>query len=343
VSLSRITATYELVAREPEHAAQVLAGEGSTGTFVRVVGEDSAHVERFAITIDELTVTGPAGPQGGQPACLVVAVPDELAGGDLTTLLASVAGNVSEVAQVSSLRLVDLVLSASFARSCPRPRHGVTGTRALVRRDAGPLRGRRLPAACRTDADALRRGVGDALAAGAEIVLDPALAADPPAFPLIDRVAAVEPLLSEHRERSGHGATFLYAIDDEPRAMVAHAERIAAAGGGGALVSTSALGVSAVAYLRRRTDLVLAGRVAPGVAMSRSRRFSVADRVAQAVWRLAGIDHLPVGRNEDDPVTAVRDRLAPVLDDSDRALPVVAAPGPTGTDDVLVLDEVAAS
>jgi ribulose-bisphosphate carboxylase large chain len=338
VPATRTTATYELVARDPDRAAQVLAGEGSTGTFVPVVGEDARHVERFAMVIEELTVTGRDGADGECHARLVIVVPDGLAGGDLTTLLASVAGNVSEVAQVSSLRLVDLKPSESFAKACPRPRRGVAGIRAILGRDAGVLRGRWLGPGCRTGVDALREGVRCALADDVEIVLDPALAADAPALPLADRLAAVEPLLDEHREGGGHGAAFLYAIDDEPHAMVAHAERIAAAGGAGAIVGASALGISAVAHLRRRTDLVLAARSAPGVAMSRSRRFGVADRVAQLVWRLAGIDALPVGPGADALATAVEDRLAPVLGDRDRALPVLAAPSAPDGDDVLVLD-----
>jgi ribulose-bisphosphate carboxylase large chain len=338
----RTTATYELVARDPDQAAQVLAGEGSTGTFVPVVGEDARHVERFAIVIDELTVTDRAEADGECHARLVVVVPDELSGGDLITLLASVAGNVSEVAQVSSLRLVDLAPSESFAKACPRPHRGVAGIRALLGPEAGVLRGRRLGPACRTGVDALREGIRRALADGAEIVLDPALAADTPALALADRLAAVEPLLDEHRERGGHGAAFLYAIDDEPHAMVAHAESIAAAGGAGAIVGASALGISAVAHLRRRTDLVLAARSAPGVAMSRSRRFGVADRVSQLLWRLAGIDALPVGPGADTLATAVADRLAPMLGDRDRALPVVAEPGAPGVEDILVLNGGAA-
>jgi ribulose-bisphosphate carboxylase large chain len=334
-SRQRIIATYELIARDPARAAEVLAGEGSTGTFVRVVGEDAAHVARFAIGVEELTVTGPADDDGGRPARLVIAVPEELAGGDLTTLLASIAGNVSEVGQVSSLRLIDFTPTVAFAHSCPRPRHGVAAGAALVGRSAGPLRGRALAPRCRADAGALREGVGEALAAGAEIVLDPACAADAPSLPLADRIAAVEPALAEHRERSGHGAAFLYAIDDDPTAMLAHAERVAAAGGRGVLVSASALGLTAVAHLRRCTDLALVARAAPGGTVARSERFGVADRVAQLVWRLAGIDALPIGQAA--AAAAVADRLTPILDDGDRALPVVAAP--VGVDDVL---EVAA-
>ncbi|WCB95330.1 3-oxo-isoapionate-4-phosphate transcarboxylase/hydrolase [Baekduia alba] len=341
MSGSTIIANYDIVAGDPEHAAAVLAGEGSTGTFVRVAGDDAAGVERFAIAVADLQATGSPDGAGRTPARLALALPEDLAGGDLTTLLASVAGNVSEVAQVSALRLVDLRLSDGFLRGCPRPRFGVDGTRRLLARREGPLVAGGVGATRRPTPDAVAAGVRSALARGVDVIRDPVPVADPAWCRLRDRVAAVERVLAEHRERHGRRALFTYTIDDEPAAMVVHAHLVVAGGGHAVGVRVAGVGLTAVAHLQRRTGVLIAARSAPGVALTRSARFGIADEALQAIWRLAGVDHLPVGAAHPDPAAGVRARLTPLLHGRDRALGAVAA----GTahraehDDILIEEE----
>jgi ribulose-bisphosphate carboxylase large chain len=340
VSGSRIIATYDALAEAPEHAAAVLAGEGSTGTFVRVAGDDTAGVERFAIDVLGVDRCGEPDAAGRIPARVRLALPDDLAGGDLTTLLASVAGNVSEVAQVAAIRLVELSLSDEFVRACPRPRWGVDGTRRLLGRNVGRLvAGRAVgTTAPRAGAQVLAERVRAALDRGADVIFDPTPTGDPAWCPIADRVAAIERVLAEHHERHGRRALFVYTVDAEPAAMVAHAHAVMAGGGRAVTVRVGGVGLTAVAHLQRRSGALIAARSAPGVALTRSGRFGIADDVLQAIWRLAGVDVIPVAATHPDPVAAGRARLQPLLYDRDRALPVlsVAAADALAVDDVLV-------
>jgi ribulose-bisphosphate carboxylase large chain len=53
--MERITATYYIETPfDPEKAANVLAGEQSSGTFVAVPGETAALKERFAARVESV-------------------------------------------------------------------------------------------------------------------------------------------------------------------------------------------------------------------------------------------------------------------------------------------------
>jgi ribulose-bisphosphate carboxylase large chain len=346
-SASASFATYELVARDPARAAEVLAGEGSTGTFVEVEGESAALLDRFAITVERLETLSEPDADGAARARLVAGLPADLLGTDLTTLLASVAGNVSEVAQASSVRLVDLRLSDDFLRACPRPAHGLDGTRSMLSVPERPLRAAMFELGWRPGPEQLARRVAALFAAGADLVRDPLTTADPSWCPLAERVRAVEAVVQTHEQESGRPVLFAYAIDDDPAATVRHAELLASAGARCAVLGATALGLSAVAHLRRRTDLMLHARSAPQSLLSRDAAIGVADEVVQAIWRLAGIDHLPVpAGSAGDGGAAVRARLTPLLDASDRVLPIVPiarAADAGGEADVLLLQTEAAA
>src|SRR5439155_13001755 len=56
MSSQRIFATYRIeTSHPPERAAEVLAGEQSTGTFVRVRGETDELRERFRARVERIT------------------------------------------------------------------------------------------------------------------------------------------------------------------------------------------------------------------------------------------------------------------------------------------------
>ena len=57
--MDRVTATYEIETAFPlRQAAETMAGEQSTGTFVRVPGETDALREAHAARVEELVELG---------------------------------------------------------------------------------------------------------------------------------------------------------------------------------------------------------------------------------------------------------------------------------------------
>ncbi|GMM97795.1 hypothetical protein MTsN4n12_32070 [Microbacterium sp. MTN4-12] len=121
-----VIATYIIETSLPlEHAAEVLAGEQSTGTFVRVERESDDLRARFAAqveSLEEIPLTGASPLPGsvGDPATrrrarLRIRFPLENFGPSLPNLLAAVAGNLFEIKQLSAIKLVDLDLPPAFA------------------------------------------------------------------------------------------------------------------------------------------------------------------------------------------------------------------------------------
>ena len=144
----RINARYFIETAFPlETAAEVLAGEQSSGTFVRVPGETEELRSRHAARVERIeeleSASQPSLPGAGHPrsgngalvyrrAHIVVSWPLENLGPSLPNLMATVAGNLFELNQFSGLKLLDLQLPMAFRDAYPGPQFGVAGTRELA-------------------------------------------------------------------------------------------------------------------------------------------------------------------------------------------------------------------
>src|SRR5262249_2386234 len=142
---TRIEADYLLETAYPlEAAAEAIAGEQSSGTFVAVPGETPELKARAAAQVECMTVVGEAagaalpgasGRRDGRPrlrALVTLSWPLDNLGPSLPNLLATVAGNLFELKQASGLRLLDIRLPDAFAAAYRGPQFGVDGTRRLA-------------------------------------------------------------------------------------------------------------------------------------------------------------------------------------------------------------------
>ena len=140
----RILATYLIeTPYRSEDAAEVLAGEQSSGTNVAVPGETEELQERFRARVERVedletvptpSLPGVPGPDGDRPAGyqraeVTVSWSLENVGTNLPTLLSTVGGNLSELRELSGLRLLEVELPPAFAEAYPGPRFGIEGTR----------------------------------------------------------------------------------------------------------------------------------------------------------------------------------------------------------------------
>lgn len=138
----RIHAEYWLETGDDlRQAAEVIAGEQSSGTFVALANETPELKARSGARIERLQVldaaTQPSLPGHYQPGsifsrcALALSWPIENLGPSLPNLLATIAGNLFELRQVSGLRITGLRLPPAFAAACPGPaRPSVLSTRA---------------------------------------------------------------------------------------------------------------------------------------------------------------------------------------------------------------------
>ena len=125
----RIRATYLVeTPLDPAHVSEVMAGEQSCGTFTRVEGETDALRERARAVVEAIqpleSVDEPAlpnawlqrkGTKGPYRRFQVrIAYPVENIGTNLPTLAATVAGNLYDLGEVTSLRLERMEVPAAY-------------------------------------------------------------------------------------------------------------------------------------------------------------------------------------------------------------------------------------
>ena len=219
MSTDRILARYLIeTPHRPEDAAEVLAGEQSSGTNVAVPGETEELQERFRARVERIedleTVETPSlpgvgpGGNGERPARyhraeVTVSWSLENLGTNLPTLLSTVSGNLSELRELSGLRLLDVELPAAFADAHPGPRFGIEGTRDLVGVHKGPIIGTIIKPSVGLSPRQTAELVRDLAEAGIDFIKDDELMANPPHSPLQERVGAVMEVINEVAERTG--------------------------------------------------------------------------------------------------------------------------------------------
>ena len=115
---ARVSATYALQTRmDPHRAAEIIAGEQSSGTFVPIPGEDAALKARALASYQIHAMPE----QADGTYLLELSWPLSNLGASLPNLLATVAGNLYELKPVESLRLLDISLPDEFAAAYPGP------------------------------------------------------------------------------------------------------------------------------------------------------------------------------------------------------------------------------
>ena len=126
-------------------AVEVMAGEQVERNLHRRSRRNPELKARSAARIEALELPGavdaPSLPGAGRPkeqpdairrARATLSWPIENMGPSLPNLLATIAGNLFELKQVSGLRLLDVRLPHTFAEAYDGPKFGIAGTRRLA-------------------------------------------------------------------------------------------------------------------------------------------------------------------------------------------------------------------
>lgn len=298
---------------DPAKVADIMAGEQSSGTFTRVHGETDDLRARSRATVERIVELEPAagpslpnswlerqgeaGPWGRGPwrrARVTLSFPVANLGANLPTLAATVSGNLYDLGEVTGLRLESLRLPAAYRARFDRPVHGVAGTRRLTGVPAGALVGSIVKPNVGLSADDTGDLVGQLCAAGLDFIKDDEICADPVHAPLAQRIPAVMARVRRHQDRTGKHVMVAFNITDETDAMRRHADLVEREGGSCIMVSLNWCGFSAVQTLRRSSGLALHGHRNGFGALSRAPLLGIGFDAYQALWRLAGVDHMHV-------------------------------------------------
>ncbi|MEX5729514.1 ribulose-bisphosphate carboxylase large chain [Rhodovulum iodosum] len=303
---ARIEADYLIeTPDDPARAAEVMAGEQSSGTFVKLPGETDALLQRAAARVERLevlgTVAAPSLPcampdrgTGYTRAAVTLSWPFENIGPDLPNLMATVAGNLFELRPFSGLRLEDIRLPGAFAAAGPGPRFGIAGTRRLAGVAEGPLIGTIIKPSVGLSPEDTAALAGTLAGAGIDFVKDDELQADGPACRFEDRVRAVMRVLNDHAEWTGKKAMYAFNLTGEVDDMRRRHDLVRDLGGTCVMASLNSVGLTGLLALARHSELPIHAHRNGWGALSRAPMLGWSYPAWSKLWRLAGADHMHV-------------------------------------------------
>jgi ribulose-bisphosphate carboxylase large chain len=339
---ARIEADYLIeTAEDPARAAEVMAGEQSSGTFVAVPGEDAPGVLTARARVERVEVLGEAegpslpGATEGRPvlARVTLSWPLSNMGPSLPNLLATVAGNLFELRPFSGLKLIDLRLPRAFAERCPGPRFGVAGTRRLTGVERGPVIGTIIKPSVGLTPDETADMVRGLCEAGIDFIKDDELQADGPHCPFDARVRAVMRAIRDHADRTGKRVMYAFNLTGEVDEMRARHDLVEAEGGSCVMASMHSVGLTGMLALARHSRLPIHAHRNGWGYLGRHPRHGLSYVAWSKLWRLAGADHLHVNglankfcEDDGSVIASARSILTPLWDDAPMtAMPVFSS------------------
>lgn len=337
--MSEVQAVYLIeTPLDPRRVADILAGEQSSGTFVRVAGETDALRARSRATVlsvEELEpLDRPSLPnalferarQTGpwRRARATIAFPSANIGRNLPTLAATLAGNLYDLGETTGVRLLHVMLPAEFRDRFERPVHGVAGTRKITGVHGRPLIGTIIKPNVGLSTAETAALVAQLCEAGVDFIKDDECSGDSEHAPITERILAVMAEIRRWHDRTGKHVMMAFNISDEFDAMLGHANLVEREGGSCVMVSLNWAGFSAVQTLRRHAGLAIHGHRNGFGMFSRSPALGMDFQPYQALWRLAGVDHMHVhgldgkfSQDNSDVISGAHDCLTPLADKTD--------------------------
>jgi ribulose-bisphosphate carboxylase large chain len=319
-----------------EQAAATMAGEQSTGTFTRVPGETDElrelHAARVCNIVELEPVSAPSLPGAGVPKGLTgppiyrraeveLSWPLTNMGPSLPNLLATVAGNLSELKPFSGLKLLDIRLPRAFLDRYCGPQFGVAGTRKLTGVYGRPLIGTIVKPSVGLSPGATATLVRTLAEGGIDFIKDDELQADGPHCPFTDRLEAVMRVVNQHADRTGKKVMYAANITGEMDELLRRHDQVVEAGGACVMVSMNSIGLPALVALRRHSTVAIHGHRNGWGMYGRSPAIGMSFIAYQKLWRLAGVDHMHVNgiankfcEPDDSVIASARECLTPMFD-----------------------------
>jgi ribulose-bisphosphate carboxylase large chain len=308
MSGERVYARYWMeTGLETEHAAEVMAGEQSTGTFIKVPGETDALREQHAARVEAIeelepsdrpslpgAVASKSHPPLYRRAQVTLSWPISNMGPSLPNLLSTVAGNLFELKPFSGLKLLDVTLSPSFLSRYQGPQFAVAGTRRFTGISSGPLIGTIIKPSVGLTPEATAATVEALVEGGIDFIKDDELQADGPHCPFRDRLREVMKVIQRHADKTGRKPMYAFNITSEIDDMLRHHDEVVAAGGTCIMVSMNSIGLPALVALRCHSQLAIHGHRNGWGIYDRSPAIGMSYIAYQKFWRMAGVDHMHV-------------------------------------------------
>lgn len=339
--MERIIAKYYIeTPYAVEKAAQVLAGEQSSGTFVAVPGETEELKARFAARVENIeqldTVTEPAIPgavsKNGKyhRANIEVSWSIENFGYNLPVLISTLQGNLYELTQFTGLKLMDIELPAPYGAHFAGARFGIEGSRLSTGVSGRPLIGTIIKPSIGMAPEQTAELVKTLVEAGIDFIKDDELMSSSANSAFEDRVNAVMQVINAHADKTGQKVMYAFNISDEVDRMLRRYDHIVNAGGTCAMISLNSVGLAGTKKVCDQGQLVIHGHRNGWGMLNRHPLLGIEFPAYQKLWRLAGVDQIHVNgiqnkfwESDDSVVRSIEACLKPLFGHT--VLPVVSS------------------
>jgi len=316
---------------ELEKAAEILAGEQSSGTFVKIPGETDQLRERSGAEILSITptetVSSPSLPGArhmkGRPinrALVEICWPFDNVGANLPNLCATVAGNLFELSPFSGIKLLDVDIPAEFAEHYPGPRFGIEGTRSLTGVYNRPIIGTIIKPSVGLTPEETAYRVKTLIEAGLDFIKDDELMGDSPHSPFKERVDQVMAVINSHAQRTGVKPMFAFNISGDLDDMMMRHDYLLQEGGTCVMINLNWVGISAGIKVAEQSQMPVHGHRNGWGIFDRSPVLGIGFTAYQKIWRVAGVDHIHTNgirnkfcESDESVIASIRACLTPLL------------------------------
>jgi ribulose-bisphosphate carboxylase large chain len=340
--MERIKATYYIeTPGSPEKAAEVLAGEQSSGTFVAVPGETAELKERFAARVENISVLGsvdtPSIPGSTasagiyQRAMVTVSWSVDNFGYNLPVLISTLQGNLYELRQFTGLKLIDIEFPAEYVDHFRGPAFGINGSRQLTKVVNRPLIGTIIKPSIGLTPGQTADIVSTLADAGIDFVKDDELLSSSANSPFEKRVDAVMKIVNATADKTGKKIMYAFNISGEVDEMLHRYEYIIKAGGICAMVSINSVGLAGTKKICDIGELAIHAHRNGWGMLTRHPLLGIEFPAYEKIWRLAGVDQLHVNgiqnkfwEEDDSVVRSIKCCLTP-FGNHNSVLPVVSS------------------
>jgi ribulose-bisphosphate carboxylase large chain len=339
---SFITLTYLIeTPGDPERLAQKIASDQSTGTFVPVPGETEELKNRVAARVVAMRKLPPArassfpcdaaGPFNRAEAD--IAFPLDAIGTDLAALMTIAIGGVFAIKGFTGIRAIDMKLPMEFAKAWPGPQYGIEGSRRLTGVHGRPIIGTIIKPALGLRPPETADLVKDVIEADVDFVKDDEKLMSPAYSPLEARLNAIMPLILDREQRTGKKVMYAWGITaTDPDEMMRNHDLVVKHGGNCAVININSIGFGAMAFLRKRSALVLHAHRNGWDILTRHPGLGMDFKVYQQFWRLLGVDQFQINgirikywEPDESFVASFKALSTPLFDPHDRPLPVAGS------------------
>lgn len=321
-----------------------MAGEQSSGTFVRLPGETEELKEKHGAVVEEIQELGmvphPSLPgakipkdhvEGYQRAYIKIAWPFDNIGPDVTALMAAVAGNLYELGPMSGIKLIDLEIPDELMSVYRGPKQGIKGTRDLCNVKVRPIIGTIIKPSVGLSPDQTATQVRILIEAGLDFIKDDELMANPPHSPFKTRVEAIMKVINDHAQKTGEKAMYAFNLSGEIDEMLKRHDFVLKNGGTCVMANINWVGIPGLLALSKHTQVPIHGHRNFWGALSRHPLLGMEFSVYQKLFSICGVDHLHTNgirnkfcENDDSVIKSIKSCLNPV-NGGFQVMPVVSS------------------